>query len=149
MRELIFISVAKNKYIETPERMKELWEAYKKDVKDNPKLKNDFAGKDADEVVKKLERPLTMDGFLTYLDEQEIITDATDYFENKEGRYSEYVRICSHIRRAIRADQIDGGMVGIYNPSITQRLNGLVEKTSADDVKEVTIKVKYENKTSE
>jgi hypothetical protein len=29
----------------------------------------------------------------------------------------------------IRNDQIDGGMVGQYNPSITQRLNGLVEKT--------------------
>jgi hypothetical protein len=29
----------------------------------------------------------------------------------------------------IRNDQIDGGMVGQYNSSITQRLNGLVEKT--------------------
>jgi hypothetical protein len=37
-------------------------------------------------------------------------------------------------------------MAGIYNPSITQRLNGLVEKIQEDGNKEVTIKVKYEKK---
>jgi hypothetical protein len=39
-----------------------------------------------------------------------------------------------------------GGMAGIYNPSITQRLNGLVDKIQEDGNKEVTIKVKYEKK---
>ena len=29
----------------------------------------------------------------------------------------------------IRQDQIEGGMSGIYNPSITQRLNGLTDKS--------------------
>jgi hypothetical protein len=29
----------------------------------------------------------------------------------------------------IRQDQIEGGMVGQFNPSITQRLNSLTEKT--------------------
>jgi hypothetical protein len=37
--------------------------------------------------------------------------------------------ICSYIKREIRTDQINGGMVGQYNASITQRLNGLTEKT--------------------
>ena len=31
-------------------------------------------------------------------------------------------------REEIREDQIIGGMLSFYNPSITQRLNGLVEK---------------------
>jgi hypothetical protein len=124
--------MSKPKYIETPEKMWEYFKQYVRKVKANPKKKNDFAGKDADEVIKKLEVPLTMEGFYNYLDEQEIITDATDYFENKEGRYSDYVRICSRIKREIRQDQIEGGMVGIYNPSITQRLNGLVDKQSAE-----------------
>ncbi len=39
------------------------------------------------------------------------------------------MNICSRIKRAIRQDQIEGGMVGQFNPSITQRLNGLTEKT--------------------
>lgn len=120
--------MAKNKYIETPEKMWEYFQSYVKDVKSRPRKKNDFAGKDANEVIKLLEVPLTMEGFLNYLDDNDIITDATDYFENKDNRYSEYVRICSRIKRVIRQDQIEGGMVGIYTPSITQRLNGLVEK---------------------
>ncbi len=42
--------------------------------------------------------------------------------------YGDYVGICRTIKEEIRADQIDGGMAGIYNPSITQRLNNLTEK---------------------
>ena len=45
------------------------------------------------------------------------------------GEYEAYVSICSHIKEEIRQDQIEGGMVGQFNPSITQRLNGLTEKT--------------------
>jgi len=50
------------------------------------------------------------------------------YFENKEGYYEEFGGICRAIREEIREDQIIGGMLSFYNPSITQRLNGLVEK---------------------
>jgi hypothetical protein len=50
------------------------------------------------------------------------------YFVNQENMYNEYLNICMRVRKAIREDQISGGMVGQYNPSITQRLNGLVEK---------------------
>ena len=49
-------------------------------------------------------------------------------FLNRDKRYSEFSAICSHIRKEIRRDQIEGGMVGQYNPSITQRLNNLVDK---------------------
>ena len=133
--------MAKHKYIETPERMWELFEAYREEVKSKPKHKNDFAGKDAEEVIKKLERPLTMEGFQNYLDDQDVISDVTDYFENKDNRYADYIRICSRIRRNIKADQIEGGMVGIYNPSITQRLNGLVEKTdNKHEISEIIVK---------
>jgi hypothetical protein len=50
------------------------------------------------------------------------------YFKNVDKRYEEFIPICSRIRKAIRQDQIEGGMVGQYNPSITQRLNGLTER---------------------
>lgn len=90
---------------------------------------HDFVGKDGDSVFRKKEKPLTMVGFQNHLDDNDIITDVTDYFENKEGRYKDFVRICSRIRRKIQEDQITGGMCGVYNTSITQRLNGLVEKS--------------------
>ena len=53
----------KPKYIKTPEKMWELFTAYKKDVKDNPRSINVFGGKDFEEKKNKLERPLTMAGF--------------------------------------------------------------------------------------
>ena len=120
--------MAKRKYIETPERLLELFNQYKTHVKEHPRKKMDFKGKDADRVEYELEVPLTMEGFENYVFEKGIINDLGDYFSNKENNYSEYSTICSRIRKIIRQDQIEGGMVGIYNPSITQRLNSLTDK---------------------
>jgi hypothetical protein len=115
------------KNIETPEKMWEYFLAYKEHVKGNPIIVKDWVGKDATDVHREKERPLTFIGFQNYLDDQDIISDVTDYFENKDNRYADFVRICSRIKRNIQDDQIAGGMVGIYNPSITQRLNGLTD----------------------
>jgi hypothetical protein len=119
--------MGKKKYIETPEKMWELFEAYRKDVKDNPRYVFDYVGKDGTEVRKPLERPLTMEGFKCYVWDVEGFT-IEQYFTNQDGAYADYLGICSRIKETIRRDQIEGGMVGQYNPSITQRLNGLVDK---------------------
>lgn len=132
-----------HKYIETPEKMWELFEAYKAEVKADPYRVNDFVGKDATEVERKKEKPITFDGFQNYLDRENIISDVTDYFENTDKRYNNYVRICARIKREIRDDQITGGMCGIYVPQITQRLNNLVEKIQEDGTKKVIIEVEY------
>lgn len=142
-----------HKYIESPERMWGLFEEYKETVKGNPFKKVEqrkgstilakgFDGDLPPETVElPLQRPLTMEGFQNYLDNQDVITDVTDYFENKDNRYADFIRICKRIRREIRQDQIEGGMAGIYNPSITQRLNGLVEKVQENGTKRVIIEV--------
>ena len=133
------------KNIETPEIMWEHFLAYKKQVKDNPIIVKDWVGKDATNVYREKEKPLTFVGFQNYLDDNNIITDVTDYFENKDNRYSDFIRICSRIKRNIQDDQIAGGMVGIYNPSITQRLNGLVDKKEMEVKAEVKTPVFNEN----
>ena len=118
----------KQKYIPTPELMREYFNKYRDELKDNPFLVHDFVGKDAESVERRKEKPLTMEGFGDWLDENNIITDVSDYFENKEGRYNSYVQVCRAIKRKIRKEQIEGGMAGIYNPSITQRLNNIYDK---------------------
>lgn len=118
--------MAKKKYIETPEKMWELFEAYRKDVKDNPRFVFDYVGRDGTEVQKKLERPLTIEGFKNYC--FQVVGDITAYLVNRDDAYKEYSTICSRIKEVIRQDQIEGGMVGQYNPSITQRLNNLTDK---------------------
>ena len=121
--------MGKKKYIETPEKMWEYFETYKKWVKSNPIQVQDYVGKDAEMVYRTKERPLTIDGFECWCYDNEIISDLSQYFANTEQRYTDYQTICSRIRKAVRTDQIEGGMAGIYNPSITQRLNNLTEKT--------------------
>jgi hypothetical protein len=121
--------MSKRKYIETPEKMWELFCEYRKEKKANPILVQDFVGKDGFEVDRKKERPLTMEGFEVWCFENDIISDLSKYFANTDNKYSEYCAICHTIRKTIRTDQIEGGMSGIYNPSITQRLNGLTDKS--------------------
>jgi hypothetical protein len=120
--------MGKRKYIETPEKMWEYFEQYKKETKSNPIQVQDYVGKDAEMVYRTKERPLTIDGFEVWLFKKGIISDLSNYFANSDNKYSEYSTICSHIKKEVRTDQIEGGMAGIYNPSITQRLNNLVER---------------------
>jgi hypothetical protein len=121
--------MGKNKYIETPEKMWEHFEAYRNKVKSNPRKKHVFVGKDGVSDYELLERPLTLDGFECYCYDNGIISDLSNYFANSDNKYSDYSTICSRIRKAIKDDQIQGGMVGQYNASITQRLNGLTDKS--------------------
>ena len=124
--------MGRTKYIETPEKLKEYFLSYEKEVKSNPFLVKDWVGKDAEEVHREKERPLTIEGFECWLSENDIIEDLGDYLSNKDKRYSEYATICSYIKKKTRKDQIEGGMAGLYNASITQRLNSLSETTKTE-----------------
>jgi hypothetical protein len=80
------------------------------------------------------ERPLTMQGYEVYCFKNDIARNLGDYFSNKDGKYGDFSTICAYIKRTIADDQIGGGMAGIYNPSITQRLNNLTEKVEQTQV---------------
>lgn len=131
------------KKIESPEEMLDLFACYKQFCKGNPILKHVFVGKDGDSQEEKRERPLSFEGFQVYVYGQKGLLSLDQYFTNQDNGYVEFLEVCRAIKMEIRQDQIDGGMAGIYNPSITQRLNGLVEKTQA----EVKADVKVEQTT--
>jgi hypothetical protein len=120
------------KLIETPEILWEHFKEYKKETKSKPYIIKDWVGKDSNEVYREKERPLTIEGFECWLLDQEIIGDLSHYFANTNNKYENYLTICSRVKKAIRQDQIEGGMAGVYNPSITQRLNSLVEKSQTE-----------------
>lgn len=117
------------KLIETPELLWEYFKEYKKATKSKPYIIKDWVGKDSNEVYREKERPLTIEGFECWLLDNDIIGDLSHYFANTNNKYENYLTICSRVKKAVRQDQIEGGMAGVYNPSITQRLNSLVEKT--------------------
>ena len=122
------------KYIESADRMWELFLSYKEDVNTNHLLKKDWVGKDGTVVQREYTRALTMEGFECFVMDHTKVTypDLTNYFENRDNNYKDYVPICSRIKREIRRDQIEKGLAGLINPSITQRLNGLVEKRETE-----------------
>lgn len=135
------------KYIESPEKLWELFLAYKKEVKNNPVIVKDWVGKDAETVYREKEKPLTMVGFECYVLNHTEITypDLTVYFEGKVDSYKDYFPISSRIKSEIKNDQITGGMTMIYSQNLTARLNNLVEKT--EDVtppkpKKLIVKIK-------
>ncbi|NCA21092.1 MAG: hypothetical protein EBS86_08150 [Crocinitomicaceae bacterium] len=117
------------KNIETPEIMEKLFNDYIEQTKSTPILKHTFVGKDGKSVYEKRERALTMDGFELFCYDNGYGYDLHHYFTNYQGRYEDFVPCCTHIRKKIKEDQIQGGLAGVYNTSITQRLNGLTEKS--------------------
>lgn len=110
----------------TPQHLRDAFDKYKEWAKGNPLKVHDYVGKDAKEVFKEKERPLSLDGFEAWCYREGIGT-IEQYFANTGEMYNDYLSLCRAIRKEIRADQIDGGMAGVYNPSITQRLNNLNE----------------------
>jgi hypothetical protein len=96
-------------------------------IENNPIKKQVFVGKDGRHDYELIPRPYTMEGFLNFAENK--ICNVHQYFENRDNRYSTYVDICTRIKRTIRQNQIENGLAGLYNPSITQRLNNLTEKT--------------------
>ena len=135
--------VGRPRNLDSPEQLYELFIKYKEDVKANPRIKSVFGGKEFEERAEPLERPLTMEGFEVFCWDE--VGQVEQYFKNIDKRYEEFIPICLRIRKEIRRDQIEGGMVGQYNPSITQRLNGLKEQVEQTNIEQPLFKLDDNN----
>lgn len=116
----------------TPEELEKAWINYKAklklDAKEWPKVQ--YVGKDGDRKEDYPVLPYTLEGFKRYCRENH--GDVSEYFLNRQNYYDDFTNICSYVKEEIREQQIIGGMLSHFNPSITQRLNNLVEKTQTD-----------------
>jgi|TARA_R110000850_G_scaffold273862_1_gene410800 hypothetical protein len=115
-----------------PEEIEKAFLEYKQSLisESNKWLKVQYVGKDGARKTDAQKVPLTLEGFERFCYNN--YGCVNHYFDNKEGYYSEFGIICTRIKREIREDQITGGLLGFYNPSITQRLNSLKETTSTE-----------------
>jgi hypothetical protein len=119
----------KHKYIESPEKMWELFCEYVKHESEHPMSKVDYVGKDGKEVETKLETPITFDGFECYLADKGVINDLGHYTQNLDNRYAEYVPIVTRIQKNCFVHNFKGAAVGLFNPNLIARKLGLTEKT--------------------
>lgn len=122
--------MAKHKYIETPEKLWELFTEYRDNVKSNPRKKVEYVGRNGDRVETPIERPLTLDGFYCFGYDKGVTIH--HYFDNPDGAYDTYRGIVTRIRNEVRSEQVDGAMVGVYNSNLTARLNGISENTNTN-----------------
>lgn len=112
---------------ETPEDLEKAFEQYKAhlDIEAQKWLKVQYVGKEGERKTDAQKVPMSLEGFEVFCYKNYGCVE--QYFKNQGGYYADYVPICSRIKTEIRADQITGGLLGFYNPSITQRLNNLAE----------------------
>ena len=134
----------------TPHELEMAWIAYKEDLEIQALewVKIQYVGKDGNRMTDSYKLPLVQEGFYVFCYKNYGIVK--EYFLNRDGYYDDFHTICSHIKEEIRANQITGGLLGIYNPSITQRLNSLVEKTedmTPQQSKHIVIKYKRNEDT--
>lgn len=129
----------------TPEQLEKAWELYKSDLEKEALkwVKIQYVGKNGDQKKDAYKLPYTFEGFSVFCYKRYGVIK--QYFVNTDNLYDDFITICSHIKEEIRTNQITGGLLGLYNPSITQRLNSLVDKV--EDVtpqkpKKIIVKVK-------
>lgn len=105
------------------------WEAFKDSLTEqaNKWKKVQYVGKDGDKKEDPQKVPMTFEGFKRHCYDEHGCVE--QYFTNQDGHYDEFIGVCRAIKNEIREDQIIGGLLNVYNPSITQRLNGLKEQT--------------------
>lgn len=141
--------MAKHKYIETPEKMWELFEQYVLDTKKTPKFENILIQKTGDIVQVPRERPISFIGFENWLYKNAIISQLRSYEQNDNDSYKEYLPIITRIKAFIYEDKADGATVGIFNSSIVARELGLTEKQEIESKVTQTTKIDLSNYTDE
>jgi hypothetical protein len=121
--------MAKHKYIETPEKLWELFKDYVIYERDNPMHKVDYVGKEGRLEKTPLETPITFEGFENYLEDRDIINDLGHYSSNEGGAYTAYLPIITRIKRNCFVHNYKGASVGLFNANLIARKLGIKEGT--------------------
>ena len=126
--------------VETPEELLSLFDDYVISLTEEAEKwkKVQYVGKDGDRVEDAIKLPYTYEGFKRYAFRIGV-GYIKQYFENTGDAYPQFLEVCSHIKNEIRENQITGGLINVFNPSITQRLNNLAEKVEGSvELKQIT-----------
>jgi hypothetical protein len=112
----------------TPEQFTQLWNDYVQWAEDNPLFKYELNQRAGEVIAIPCRRAINLQRFYVWVKEKTGKCIA-QYFDNPDNRYAEYISITSHIRDFRTADNIEGGMSGLYNANLTARINSIKEQT--------------------
>jgi hypothetical protein len=134
-----------HKYIETPEKLRELFKEYVQHERDNPMYKIEYVGKDGRVEKTPLLTPITFEGFQDYVSERDIVKDLKDYASDKDGRYSDYAPIIAYIRNHCFVYNFKGAAVKLFDPNLIARKLGIKDgtdvTTNGKDISEVKVNI--------
>lgn len=120
----------------TPEEWKEVFLKYL-DHRQNKVWKKNEAIKGGDLAGQIIgvpsNLPLTIESFCIFAD----VSLQTFYNYEKGEKYKEYFEITARIRQVIESDQLEGSIVGAYNPNIIARKLGLSETTKNENTHKI------------
>jgi hypothetical protein len=144
-KEEIKNKVGRPRLLSSPEEFWDLFERYVEWTKLNPVIKRELSGRTGQVVEIPIDRPLTIDGFLSFCWGR--VGNVEHYLLNTNGAYSDFLSISIRIKSEIRDNQVSGGVAGLYNANLTARLNGLTEKVQNEITTPGTISIKFEKDT--
>jgi hypothetical protein len=124
--------VGRPRIFKDPEELWQVFEEYVEHNKKNPRIKYELSGRTGEVVPIPLQPPLTLEAFNLFIFYKGLGDGARQYFENTGKAYDEFLGVTTRIRECVKSEQVQGGMLGLYNPNLTARLNGLTDKQEID-----------------
>ena len=103
----------------TPEALEAKFEEYVEWAKEHPLYINKVSA--GEFIPVPTERPLTLVGFCVFAD---IVENTFREYERPE----EFLSVTTRARTAFAKSQIEGALIGAYNPNIVARLQGLADR---------------------
>lgn len=129
--------MAKPRYIDSPEQLWDYFLHYKKWAIDNPIKVHDFVGKDAKEAYRLKNRPLTLEGFENWLEDEGVIKDLENYINTtSKGFFTEYAEVATRIRKRCLDHNLNHAAVGEYQQNIIARYHGLANQVVNTNVEQ-------------
>ena len=115
-----------NRTFENPSDLMTAFEQYRDFTKSNPKLIQKLAYTQVVSIEHEL--PLTLQGFEAFVG-----ADLSRYLSATKGtNYEHYAITARNIKTQVKADQLQGAIVGYFNANIVSRLSGLHSKVEAE-----------------
>lgn len=104
---------------------------------------------DYEEAEVPLGRPYTMEGLTNYLGvsvpylttAEKQLREKLDKLKVKPEAELELLEVYARIKQTIRAQQIEGGMLGVFNSNLTARITGVSDNINNSHNGEMTMKV--------
>lgn len=114
----------RDKLFATPDLLEEAAYEYFSWCQQNPWLRTDYRGKDAEEVQIPTPRPFTIKGLCLYLDASEQYWRT---FKASEGA-KDFLAVITRIEEIIYTQKFEGAAVGAFNANLISRDLGLADK---------------------